>query len=57
MQPRLMWLRGLNVGLRTKRSQVQFPVGAHALVASQVLGWGSMRGNHTLMFLSLPSPI
>ena len=48
-------------GLLSKGSQVRFPVGAHAWVAGQVLGGEHVRGNHTLMFLSLsfslPSPI
>ena len=39
---------------------VQFPVRAHAWVASQILSRGHTRGNHTLMFLSysfsLPAP-
>ena len=42
-------------------SPVQFPVRAHACVAGQVPSGGHMRGNHTLMFLSLsfsfPSPL
>ena len=42
-------------GLWTKGSLVRFPVRAHAWVAGQVLGWGHVRGNHTLMFL-LPFP-
>ena len=54
----LVWLSGLNAGLRTKGSPVGFPVGAHAWV---VPSKGRMRGNHTLMFLSLsfsfPSPL
>ena len=40
-------------GLRIKGSPVQFPVRAHAWVADQVPGGGHVRGNHTLMFLSL----
>ena len=43
-----------------QRVQVQFPVRAPAWVAGQVPSRGCMRGNHTLMFLSLsfslPSP-
>ena len=43
------------------QSLVQFPVRAHAWVAGHVPSGGSMRGNHTLMFLSLsfsfPSPL
>ena len=48
-------------GLRTKGSLVQFPVGSHAWIAGQVPSGGHVRGNHTLMFLSLsfslPSPL
>ena len=36
-----------------QRSLVQFPVRAHAWVVGQVPRRGHMRGNHTLMFLSL----
>ena len=39
--------------LQTKVSPVQFPVRAHAWVAGQVPSEGQVRGNHTLMFLSL----
>ena len=53
MQPWLVWLSGLTVGLQTKGSLVRFPVRAHAWVAGQVPSRGCMRGNHTLMFLSL----
>ena len=38
-------------GLRTKGSQVRFPVRAHAWVADQVPGWGHAGGNQ-LMYLS-----
>ena len=58
--PQLVWLSGLNSGLWTKGSLVQFLVRAHAWVACQVPGRGRMRGNHTLMFLlsfSVPSPL
>ena len=55
-----MWLRWLGTRLQTRRSLVQFPVRAHAWVAGQVPSGGRMRGNHTVMFLSLsfslPSP-
>ena len=48
-------------GLWTKRSPVQFPVRAHAWVVGQVPSGGQVRGNHTLIFLSLsfslPSPL
>ena len=57
----LAWLSGLSVGLRTKGLLVQFPVGAHAWAAGQISSVGRVRGNHTLMFLSLslslPSPL
>ena len=52
-QPWLVWLRGLSAGLRTKGSLVRLPIRAHAWVASQVPSMGHVRGNHTLMFLSL----
>ena len=51
--PWLVWLSGLSTSLRTKGSQVQFPVRAHTWVAGQVPSTGCARGNHTLMFLSL----
>ena len=48
-------------GLWTKESLVQLPVRVYAWVAGQVPSGGHMRGNHTLMFLSLffslPSPL
>ena len=40
-------------GLRTRGLPVRFLVRAHAWVADQVPSGESMRGNHTLMFLSL----
>ena len=49
-------LSGLSSSLQTKGSLVRFPVRAHAWVASQVPSRGCMRGNHTLMFLSLSLP-
>ena len=67
--PWLVWLSGLNAGLRTKGSRVQLPGRAHAWVSGHVLSRGCVRGNHTLMFLShiwyidvsipffLPSPL
>ena len=42
-----MWLSKLSAGLQTKGLPVPFPVKAHALVTSQVLGEGHARGNHT----------
>ena len=51
--PWLVWLSGKSAGLRNGRSLVRFPVRAHAWVAGQVLSGGHVRGNHTLMFLSL----
>ena len=48
-------------GLQTKGSLVRFPVRAHAWVAGQLPIGGHVRGNHTLMFLSLsfslPNPL
>ena len=59
-QPWLVWLSGFSAGLRTKGWWFQFPVRARAWVSGQVPSRGHMRGNHTLMFLSLsfsfPSP-
>ena len=49
----LVWLSGLSTSLWTKGSLVRFPVRAHAWVAVQVPSRGSVRGNHTRMFLSL----
>ena len=47
--------------LRTRESLVRFPVRAHAWVVGQVPSGGHVKGNHTLMFLSLsfslPSPL
>ena len=40
-EPWLVWLSGLSAGLQIKGSPVRFPV------------WGYLRGNRTLMFLSL----
>ena len=53
MKPWLMWLSGLSTGLQTKGLPVQFPVKAHAWVVGQVPSRGYVRGNHTVMFLSL----
>ena len=51
--PWLVWLTGLSASLQIKGSPVRFPVWAHAGAMGQVLTWGRVRGNHTLMFLSL----
>ena len=51
--PWLMWLSVLSNSQQTKGSPVQFPVRAHAWVMGQVSSRGRLRGNHTLMFLSL----
>ena len=51
-----MWPSGLSTGLGSKGPPVQFPVRAHAWVSGQVPSRGCMRGNHTLLFLSLPLP-
>ena len=48
---------GLSADLQTKGSPVRFPVRARAWVAGQVPSRGCVRGNHTLMFLSFPSPL
>ena len=58
--PWLVWLSGLSASLWTKGLLVWFPVRVHAWDTGQVPGGGHMRGNNTLMFLSisfsLPSP-
>ena len=54
--PWLVWLNGLSAGLRTKGLLVRFPVRTHTWVAGQVPGWEHVKGNHTLMFLSLSFP-
>ena len=46
----------IECGLQRKGSPVQFPVRAHAWIVGQVPSGGHMRGNHTLMFLSLFLP-
>ena len=60
-EPWLVWLSGLSASLQTKGSLVRSQVRVHAWIVGQVLSWGCMRGNHTLMFLSLsfflPSPL
>ena len=52
-KPWLVWLSGLSTGLCIKGSPVQFPVRAHAWGSGQVPSRGRVRGNHTLIFLSL----
>ena len=56
-----VWLSRLSASLGTKGSLVKFPVRAQAWVMGQIPSKGFMRGNHTLMFLSLsfslPSPL
>ena len=59
LAPQRVRLSGLSASLQTKGSPLWFPVRAHAWVAGQVPSRGCLRGNHTLMFLSLflpPSP-
>ena len=53
----LLWLKGLSANLRTKRSQVQFPVRAHVWVAVQVPQWEAYkRQPHTdIPFPPFPS--
>ena len=53
ISPWLVWLSELSAGLQTKGSPIQFPVRAHAWVEGQVPSRGCLRGNHTVMFLSL----
>ena len=59
--PWRVWLRGMSASLRIKGSLVQFLVRAHGWAVGQVPSRGHVRGNHTLMFLSLsfslPSPL
>ena len=59
--PWLVWFSGLNTGLRARRSWVWLPGRAHVWDAGQVPSGGHVKGNHTLMFLSLsfsfPSPL
>ena len=61
IKPWLLWLSGLSAGLRTKGSQVHFPVRAQVWVSGQVPSKGWVRSNNTLVFLSLsfsiPSPL
>ena len=55
LEPWLVWLAGLRVGLKTKRLPVQFPVRTQAWDVGQVPSWGRERQliAHTLVFLSL----
>ena len=53
----LVWLSVFSTSLRTKGSLVQFPIRAHAWIVGPVPCRGCMRGNHTLMFLSLSPPL
>ena len=52
-EPWMVWLSGLSTGLTTKGSRGGFPVRAHAWVVGQVPSRGHIKGNRTLMFLSL----
>ena len=45
LQPWLVWLSGLSIGLRTVGSPGQFLVGAHAWVSGQAPSVGCARGN------------
>ena len=49
----LVWLSGLSTSLWNKGSPVWFRIRAHAWVVGQVPRRGCIRGNHTLIFLSL----
>ena len=51
--PWLVWLSGLSASLRIKGLPVRFPVRAHAWGEGHVPSVGHVRGNHTLMYLSL----
>ena len=53
IDPWLMWLSGLSAELGTKGLLVRLPVRALAWVAGQVPSREHVKGNHTLMFLSL----
>ena len=57
--PWLVWLSGLSASLRTKGSQVQFPVRAHVWVVGQIPNWGHQRQLHidvSLPLFLLPFP-
>ena len=56
-RPWLVWPSGLSTSQRTKKSLLWFLVKAHVWVAGRIPSWRSARGNHTLMFLSLSSPL
>ena len=53
-KPWLVCFSGFSAGLWTTGLLVQFPVRVHAWVAGQAPNRGLTRGNHTLLFLSLP---
>ena len=61
IEPWLVCLSGLSTSPWNKRSPVQLLIRAHAWVVGQVPSWRHMKGNHTLMFLSLffslPAPL
>ena len=51
--PWVVWLSGLNAGLQTKTSLVQFQVKEHAWVVGQVPGWGRARGSQFIYLLHI----
>ena len=51
-----MWLSGLSARLQTERSQVRFPVRAHAWVVGQVPSWGCVRDSWSVYFSPSLSP-
>ena len=51
--PWLVWLSGLSAGLQTEGRWFNSQSRAHAWAAGQVPNRGHVRGNHTLIFLSL----
>ena len=61
MRPWLVWLSGLSAILQIRGSPVWFPVSTHTWVAGHIPSRGRMRGNHTLillsLFFSLPLPL
>ena len=54
--PWLVWLSGLSTGCKPKCCRFDSQFRAHAWVAGQVPSGGHMRGNHTLIVLSLSPP-